>query len=89
MWSANGGRGGSSGGGGGGGSGHTGRDANALLGPVQTCQLVLDLLDITPTPWEEDKNGESPPPPIFIEHLDFALPESLPEYSQLFPFIPH
>ena len=53
------------------GDGHTGRDANVAAG-LEACQLVLDLVDIPPFPWEQGKNGASsklmipphtPPPP--------------------------
>lgn len=49
------------------GAGRTERDANVAAG-LEARQLVLDLVDIPPAPWEQGKNGASsklmiPPPP--------------------------
>lgn len=40
------------------GAGRTERDANVAAG-LEARQLVLDLVDIPPAPWEQGKNGAS------------------------------
>lgn len=68
------------------GAGHTGEDDNVLWARVQACQLVLDLVDNPPVPWEKSKRGASMTP---WYHISSRAQHFNPYFSVLSIFINH